>query len=258
MIEASSYVEIPRLPGGRALVVSRRIKEIARGLGASAVVAACEQAEGLCEQRTRVEAAFVVARSAGEAREDAGALDALLDTACGSIYRSCESAESGAAVAPLKAQHARKLRAACFPAGLAAVTRVTYEEEFAQLTRIKGVLGEADIKAALAALALDEEAAAILDNLDAYEQAIRHQGRATTFKDVVAARRAAHDALCQLVANILVAYPDPAAAERAALLAPLVEQVRIVRVQRRANAARTDLNPATGDEQPIEPALAER
>lgn len=258
MIEASDYVDLPQLPAGRQWVVVRAIKEVARGLKAKAVVGACEDAEGLCERRVQVEAGFVLARGAGEAREEAGELDALLDTACGSIYRACVSAEEGAAAAPAKAAHARKLRVACFPAGLAAVTKVSYEDEVAQLARIKAALGEADLKAAVAALALGEEVATVLNSLDDYEQAIKRQGPAVTFKDVRAARRAAHNALCQLVAHILVAYPNPESADRAALLAPLIAQVNVVRAQRRADAARTDLDPATGGERPIDPALAER
>ena len=261
MIESSDYMSLARLPGGRQLVVVRRMMEVARPLKLAALIAALQRAEALTTDRIALEARFVAQRDAGSARVEGGELDQLIDTACGIIDRTCETALVGERINPAKAKHARALRAALFPAGLAAVVKVSYEEELAQLIRIKAALGGKEVEAALGALALKDEAQLILDNIDAYEEAIKRASGQVTFKDVVARRRECHEALCLVVAMVLSAFYDPADAAhvegRARLLAPLDEQVSVMRAQRRARTPRTDLDPKTGEERPIDPSLSE-
>jgi hypothetical protein len=261
MIESSDYMSLVRLPGGRQLVVVRRMKEVAPGLKLAALSAALQRAEALITERIALEARFVAQRDAGSGRVEGGELDRLIDTACGIIDRTCETALEGERINPAKAKHARTLRAALFPAGLAAVVRVSYEEELAQLIRIKEALGAKEIKAALSALALKDESQLILDNLDAYEAAIKRAGGQVHFKDLAALRRRCHEAMCLVVATVLSTLYDPSDAAhvdgRARLLAPLDEQVSVVRAQRRARGPRTDLDPVTGDELPIDSSLSE-
>jgi hypothetical protein len=259
MVDNSDYVKIVRLPGGRLLVVARRIKAEASKRGLVAIATACAHAEALATKRIELEARYLGRGSSG--RVEAGRLDTLIDGALHSIHHTCANAEAREAISPKKARAARKLRAAFFPVSVTAVTQVNYEEQLAQLERIIAHTKQADIKKAIETLALEDEVAVLVDKRAAYELAIQREVQDITYRDVQALRRESHEALCSVVILVLAATLDlkdeAQAAARAALLAPMEEQASIVTAQRRSKGPRTDIDPATDREQPIDPSLVD-
>jgi hypothetical protein len=254
------FLRILRLPVGRQLLVINQITTLAQARQLTSVVDKCEASRARLAERLKLEARYAAQRAAGKTRVDAGPLDALLDDACAAIHDVCQT-QSRRSSSPAKARHAELLLTICFPAGLAPVVSASYEQQFAQLTRIAAALSEAEPQAALAALALAEEADTITANLAAYEQAIAQLANLVTDKDLRAIRDATHADLCAIVAMILGQFhshedPDHAAA-RAELLAPLRTQEAILTASRRARKPITDLDPDTGEERPVVEPIAE-
>jgi hypothetical protein len=253
-MEASDRIKQPRLTAGRQVVATRRLRKIAQANTMPEVDARCELAEEAAMAQRAGEQRWTVERARGVARVDAKELDRKVDGAFHAIDDACMTHIRAAArgIQTSQADAAELIRVSCLGVGVGAITRGTYEAEFAAMKHLAAQYATADVKAAAATIGATAYFDAIVDSCDAYELAIQQAGPAITGRQLAALRRQSHEELCELIALVLgQTAGDSKAALRAELLTPIDEQTKALRDQRAANAAPTDLNPGTGEEEPV-------
>jgi hypothetical protein len=247
-----------QLPAGRCQVAMLACAELAAANGEAQVQARCEAVAKNAAKQFTLELDWRASRNKGDARESANGLDTLMDGMLMSVELTCQ--------APLRAlkagletpagEAATRLYPALLPLGAGHVIKLSYEDQYAAMASLVERAADKQMIIDAALLGVDLYIKTIVDKLDDYKVAIRRVGRPIVFRDVSAGRVQLHEEVCELWALALSrTYGDtPAAiALRGALLAPLTEQVELVRDQRRARAQATDLDPATGEELEITP-----
>jgi hypothetical protein len=250
---ASDVIELVQLPVGRCQVALLACAEIAAARGVPELQARCEAVAGRAARQLELELDWRATRDKGQTREAASALDKLLDGMVMSIELACQ-APLRAAQAGLKTpatEAAARLYPAILPLGAGSVVKGSYEDQYTLMRSLVDRAGQGTAPQDAALLGVDVYIQVISDKLDDYKVAIRRAGRPIVFRDVSAGRAQLHEEVCELWALALARTygDDPGAMDlRAALLAPLTEQLSIVRAARAARVQPTDLDPATGDE----------
>ena len=140
-----------------------------------------------------------------------------------------------------------------FPNGVQAITSLPYPME---LTAVKEIVGklEGDLAPVVTELGLGVQAARVAKRCDAYEVAQKGV-EILDFGDLRAAREAGQGRLLQVVAIIAGTFYEPSgdhAKKRAGLLGPIMKQNAAISEHVKARRAVPDVNPDTGEEQPVE------
>jgi hypothetical protein len=255
---ASDVFGLIQLPAGRCQVALLACAEIAAARGEAEVQARCEAVAGKAGKQLELELDWRATRDKSDAREAASALDRLMDGLLMTIELTCQ-APLRALQAGLKTpagEAALRFYPAVLPLGASHVMQRSYEEQYALMRSLVERAAQGTMPKDAALLGVDVYIKAIADRLDDYKVAIRRAGRKLAFRDVSAGRVQLHEEVCELWAMVLTRTygDDPAAIDlRAALLAPLNEQVELVRTQRKTRSQPTDLDPATGEELILSP-----
>ena len=250
---ASDVFGLIQLPAGRCQVALLACAEIAAARGEAEVQARCEAVAGKAAKQLELELDWRATRDKGDAREAASELDRLMDGLLMTIELTCQ-APLRALQAGLKTpagEAALRFYPAILPLGASYVMQRSYEEQYALMRSLVERAAQGTMPKDAALLGIDVYIKAIADRLDDYKVAIRRAGRPVVFRDVSAGRVQLHEEVCELWALALARTygADPAAMDlRVALLAPLSEQLAIVRAARAARVQPTDIDPATGDE----------
>ena len=140
-----------------------------------------------------------------------------------------------------------------FPNGAAAYTKIAHVEEHAAVTALVADLRK-EHPDLVKLLGLERRLARLSALLPKYKAEIdaSNAGATITYKDVVLAREAAHEAMCALVAVVAGRWWRPEdAATRGALLGPILQQSEKVAEARRGRREVEDIDPETGD--PVAP-----
>ena len=256
MSYASERIEQNRLTAGRCAYAVRQAREVASAEGMAAVVARCDATEQAALAQYRGEREWASVSVAGNAREGATSLDAIMDAAIRAPEALCqthlEAGRRGIDGPHVKA--AKTLIAACYSLGVRVITGLSFED---QLTAMRGMLDSIkpkEVQDAIALLGVGHYFQILRDRIDEYEQAIRRLNAPISYREVEQLRQQSHEELCELIALILSSTPGAAAQPlRARLLAPIDAQTSAQRDQRRAKAAPTDINPVTEVEEPLLP-----
>lgn len=143
---------------------------------------------------------------------------------------------------------------AIFPGGAGAITSLSYAVELTAVQQIVARL-QGDLAATVAELGLGVQAARLAKLCGAYAAA---QASVDTleFGTLRAARAEGQYRLLEAVAIVLGAHHAKTgedARKRAALLLPILRQNEAITEHIRARRAVPDVNPATGEEEPVEP-----
>jgi hypothetical protein len=251
-MEASDRIKQPRLTAGRQVVAVRRLHKSAAAHNMPEVEARCALAEDSAMTLRAGEQRWATERVRLVGRVDAKALDKQIDGAFHAIDDACSTHERAAASGIQTAQSdaAALIREHCIKAGAYAITRQSYEDQFASMQGLADQYADPQIMAAANTLGVSSYFDVIINNRDAYELAIQQTGPAITGRQLAALRRQAHAELCELIALVLAQTPGDAEAPlRAELIGHIDAQTDALRRQRAANAPTTDLNPATGEEE---------
>jgi hypothetical protein len=256
-----SLIDLPVFTTGRRsfalmqmLVTARQLAE-ARSKGDLPLIALLEQALEHEAQTLQQEAAWRRSRNVSTARGEAIVRDAEVDQIIGAIFGLLEAAmqvKDGSA----EYTAARTLHGQLFPEGVAPIVQLAHEDQLAAN------------EALILALTTTHKSESQLLNLGRYIEALGRANEAfraelttkntpeITFDAVRAARDRGNLNLRMAVARILGSTTEltpEASADRASLLAPILEQVRRVRAGRRGRRVAVDVDPKTGEDLPLDP-----
>lgn len=180
----------------------------------------------------------------GEAARIDALVDRTLSALCDAAQAQAEGAEPGDDIAEMAESFVKTL----FPAGVAAITSLSFIEELAvidsMIVKLKGPLAPA-----VKELGLTRLAKRLTTLADEYRGALSMPSPALKFGEVRAARARGQEMLLEAVAMILGKYPLSNAhdlAARTALLGPILKQNDEIGQALRARRALADVDPATG------------
>jgi hypothetical protein len=256
MSYASERIKQNRLTAGRCAYAARQTREVASAEGMGELMARCDTTEQAAVAQYKGEREWAIVSGAGDTREGAASLDAIMDAAISAPEALCQThLEAGRR--GIKSPHvaaAKTLVAACYPLGVRAITGVTYEEQLTAMRALLDAIKPKEVQDAIALLGVGDYFQIIHDRIDEYELAIRRLNAPIQYRQVEQLRAQSHEELCELIALILSSTPGVAAQPlRARLLAPIDAQTDAQRDQRRAKAPPTDINPVTEVEEPLLP-----
>ena len=251
----SGLLRIKKLPTGRRIYALDRTKEAAKGVrGAERIRELCEEARAHDLKRTRpLEKGWRAQAAGGEGRYDEQmrghdqAADALVvnfhDHISGIVEMSGETGADEAGIEALGWLLKRN-----FPDGVGAVTQLSYSEQAVELKAIREDMESATFRPAVDAFSLKGYVDAMGRRVDSYTETERDQReREVSYEDVVAARQKGYEHIAYLIATIAADFREDAEV-RQQLLAPVLEQDRMVTESMRRRRVATDVDPETGEE----------
>ncbi len=241
---------------GRRLFALHQTKAAATAAGLGALAAHCDQAIAHDEGTRDLEARWAGDKDASQYAPEARPVDLQVDTALISL-RDAISAEardvdSGDGLAPMAA----KLEALAFPLGLASVIKSSYVDELSELQRIIALLQSPDWAPLIPKLGLERRLLRLIELEKKYAAVIALPAKTTSFDEVKVSRTQGQTLMLQAVAMILGQYPsesDADVAGRRALLEPILKQNEAIRVYLRERRSVEDVNPTTGEIEPVAP-----
>lgn len=243
------YFSIPDLTAGRQSfgfdVMGKRLPADAPADLAARIAGARDAARRWFD----LEQARKQARKGAGRRGDARPIDQAIDRALAQIARICSALE-GLGDAHPQGVAARAFAEKFFPDGISAVIHVEFEVELQRVEAILAALDAEPARSWVEALPIG----GLLDEVRALTPRFRAElervGVEVTADDVRAARTEARDLMEEAIAGVRVAFADPAT--RAAVMAPIDEQVKRLRALRRRTRAVPDVDPQTGVEVEVE------
>jgi hypothetical protein len=250
MFELTHWINLYILQSGRRIWAHRKVRAEAVLRGLTGLVAHVDRA---LEHDLGVRARQHAWQETKNRAPSPAAVksDIELDRALGSLHDVLAAFAAAPVDAAFKAP-AATLLAALFPAGVAALTQRSFEDEQTAvahlLTRMDGELAPAVEQLGL--VPHRESIRAHNEALGAQLGAARPAG--VSFDEVDALDVVGQDLVLETVARILGAFPSASESDRAAraaLLAPIAEQSDDVRRarQRRRTTAPADVDPETGE-----------
>jgi hypothetical protein len=233
---------------GRRIVALRKMRDVARDMGLSALVERIDEAiESDLEER-QIETLWLAIRNRTRVHgAEMPGLDSLADRLVKAIHDNAASQVLGAEAA-FAARVARFIEA-ILPAGVYAITSLPYAEQAAALeVMVRKLTGE------LAADVEDFGLTRLVERLVTvslqYRKAL-HVERPIRFADVQEARRRGMGNVLEIAAMVLGKFcrlDVPAHDEaRRKLLGPMVEQHEAICAYRRGRRALQDIDPDTGE-----------
>jgi hypothetical protein len=256
-ITHSNMMDVFQLPAGRrayalaAVLAAAKKAKVELGDAAKAAVAANEA----CRAREKAWDASGATGKSSAVSAKLRRIDARVDKSVSGI-RDTLAAELEDLDADEDTQTADRLRECLdrhFPNGAAAYTKLAHVEEHAAVTTLVADLRKehGDL---VKLLGLERRLTRLSALLPKYKTEIdaSNAGATITYKDVVLAREAAHEAMCSLMAVVAGRWWRPEdAATRASLLGPILQQSEKVAEARRGRREVEDIDPETGD--PVAP-----
>jgi hypothetical protein len=181
-------------------------------------------------------------------KSEAVRIDGLVDRTLSAIRDAAQAQAEGAEPGDEIAEMAESLIKTLFPAGVAAITSLSFIEELAVIDaiifKLKGPLAPA-----VKELGLTRLAKRLTSLADAYRGAISEPSPALNFGDVRGARARGQEMLLEVVAMILGKHPLATPLDLAArteLLGPILKQNEEIRQAMRARRSPQDLEPRAG------------
>jgi hypothetical protein len=249
MFELAQWINLYILPSGRRLWAHRKVRVEAAQRNLTQLVAHIDHAlEHDLGVRSR-QHAWQESKARGP-NPAAVKADIELDRALSSLHGVLAAFAAAPVDAPFKGP-AATLLAALFPAGVAALTQRSFEDEQTAVAYLL-VRMDGELAPALTQLGLVPHRESIRAHNDALGAQLGAAPAAgVSFDAVEALDVQGQDLLLETVARVLGAFPSAAEADRAAraaLLAPIAEQSDDVRRarQRRRGPAVHDVDPETG------------
>jgi len=181
-------------------------------------------------------------------------LDRKVDRALAAIDGVLASVLKGFEPESPRAWVARALRAALFPAGVHAVTSLSFVEQHETVALLLRRLREPrDLAGKVASLGLEDMVARLAALNARYGAELARPAEVVTFAEVRAGRKRGQANLARITALVLAQFAgDDEQDALDELLRPILEQNEAVRLHRGRRRAVTDVDPATGDD--LEPA----
>jgi hypothetical protein len=256
----SNFLNMYVWPSGRAMFATRQVVKKADELGDNDIKARAETAYAAARKAREAEMAFRKSTGRPAYGPRAAELDASVDRILGSIDGHLEvQAKMEALSGDVSAfSGATALRAALFPSGAAALTRLSYGEEYDSVTI---VLDQLKPGGKHAEAAQRHGLTPFVQRLDAVnaefgaEIEVRPEAPKPTFDTIRALRAEANAALQRLIAAMIGKYPDDDddSVQRAtALFEPIVFQQDQIARANKSRRSVTDIDPETGEvEEPI-------
>jgi hypothetical protein len=255
-VALASLLNLYTFSTGRRLFALQQVHKIAAATGFTAlkahVAAAIKHDQTTRDLDFKWEGTPVTPEGSGEVRR----VDTLVDRTLSAIRDGAESQAAAATPGDGIAEKVTGFLREIFPAGVQAITGMTFVEELAAVDGIVHKL-EGELAPVVEELGLRRQAKRLADLAKEYRKA-QEAPRAAglEFGTVRAARAQGQENLLQAVAMILGKHykntPDEIAA-RANLLGPIVAQNEAIRLYLRSRRAVEDVDPETGEVAPGAP-----
>lgn len=147
---------------------------------------------------------------------------------------------------------ARRVRDACFPKGLGEITMSAYAEQHSKVDTLLERVDDPALAADIALLPGIPELFGRIRDLNEEYGKVLQLDNGPTRTEVRESRARTQELLCEMTCAIIGEYasqPDKQA-ERADLLAPILEQNEAIRLARRRRRRQLDVDPETGEDLP--------
>lgn len=243
---------------GRRLFALKQVRPIAKDRGLSALEGHIAKAIKHDKKTRALELLWARQAAPAPEQKEAPRVDALVDRALSALRDAAQAHADGAEPGDKVVKQVNDFLAELFPAGLQAVTQLSYVDELSALEEIVAKL-KGKLAPAVAELSLKRFADRLERLLPRYEAALKRPKDEVNFGDIRAARAQGQDLLLQAVVMILGAFPasTPGDVEaRSALLTPILEQNEAIRqyLRGRRGGSVVDVNPETGEPEVLPPA----
>jgi hypothetical protein len=261
VVHISELFKLNTLSSGRRMFALRKLRPIAQHYGYTRLVTRIDQALQH-EEHVRVLNWEWEASKRQEASDPIKELDSLLDQTVTAVRDGAASQARGArpdAEITGKVEH---FLATLFPAGVQAITHLSYVEELDGVEFLLSKLG-GELAPLVVDFGLGRQVERLAELSAEYRAALESKPTRMRFDVVREARATGQNHLLAIVAIIVARYCDDHDPEhmsaRAQLLAPILEQHEAVRAYLSARRAVRDIDPDTGalldeptPEQPVE------
>lgn len=252
-MSVSSFVNLRRMPTGRHSFSLQQMRERADVMGLNIIVEKIDRALVAARRTQQLELGYAKTKaSTSIARGEAARIDNLIDEQIGAIYRLVEANRVGDKADPgVKA--AQDILETLFPAGVGAITQLSFEEQLSTMDAMMEALG-----GRLLGQAQTLHLGRHLDRLERLIEEFRSElnmrkARNVTFAQVREARDELHEQMCKVVAAIIATLDEEDAQtvrQRDRLFAPLLFQQERVAEARKRQRQPLDVDPETGEELP--------
>lgn len=187
---------------------------------------------------------------------EAAGFDRLADRVVVGIQRQSRARQSAEVPGSREALSIDAFITRILPKSAVGITRLPFPDAILAEERLLAAL-QGPEAAMVQTLELGGLVARLADVLPKFKAAVNKlPSPQLAFEAVRTARNFAHNRLCSVVATVLSEFGDVGQEDlAAAALAPLERQIEAMRALRRASKPVTDLNPTTGAEVPVNPAL---
>ena len=232
---------------GRRLFALQQVQKLAKDRGLAdldAHIAGALQHDG---QTLALEKQWETS-GASAPKGEAARIDTLVDRTLSALRDAAQAQAEGAEPGDEIAEMADAFLKTLFPAGVAAITNLSFIEELAvidsMIIKLKGPLAPA-----VKELGLTRLAKRLTSLADEYRGALSAPSPALKFGEVRAARARGQEMLLEAVAMILGKHPlstNQDLTARTSLLGPILKQNEEIGQAMRARRALADVDPATG------------
>ncbi|ACY14769.1 hypothetical protein Hoch_2224 [Haliangium ochraceum DSM 14365] len=259
MEKIDTWLRVNGFSTGRRMFAMARIREVASEMKWKDMVAHCDEALAHDRETRELDQRWTAQRSGAYSNEAVAALDNRLDNAVSALRDAAEAQRKGASDDDPLHDLVEGFLREVLPNGVYAVTAAPYVEE---LSAVQSMLDKlrGSCASEVEELGLGRQVDRLAEIVPLYEDALAGAARASLgFSDVRAAREIGQSYLTGAVARILGRFyrSDNAehSAARARLLAPVVEQSEAIRAYQRSRRAVRDIDPVSGEVDPLEDTL---
>jgi len=232
---------------GRRLVALQQVQKLASDRGLADLEAHVAAAIQHDRQTLALEKQWETS-GASAPKSEAARIDALVDRTLHALRDAAQAQAEGSEPGDEIAEMTETFLKALFPAGVAAITNLSFVEELAvidsMIIKLKGPLAPT-----VKELGLTRLAKRLTHLADEYRGALADPSPGLKFGDVRAARARGQEMLLEAVAMVLGKHPlstHQDLASRTSLLGPILKQNEEIGQAVRARRALSDVDPATG------------
>lgn len=232
---------------GRRLFALQQVQKLASGRKLADLEAHVAAAIKHDKQTLTLEQQWETSGAAAP-KGEAARIDALVDRTLSALRDAAQAQAEGAEPGDEIAEMAESFLRTLFPAGVAAITSLSFIEELAVIdsiiVKLKGPLAPA-----VKELGLTRLAKRLTSLADEYRGALSTPSPALKFGEVRAARARGQEMLLETVALIIGEFPLSSAqdlASRTSLLGPILKQNEEIGQALRARRALSDVDPTSG------------
>jgi hypothetical protein len=232
---------------GRRLFALQQVQKLAKDRGLAKLEAHIAAALKHDRQTLAIEQQWETS-GASAPKGEAARIDNLVDRTLSALRDAAQAQAEGAEPGDEIAEMAESLLTTLFPAGVAAITNLSFIEELAvidsMIFKLKGPLAPA-----VKELGLTRLAKRLTTLADEYRGALSAPSPALKFGEVRAARARGQEMLLEVVAMVLGEHPLSTIKDlnaRTELLAPILRQNEEIGQAMRARRALADVDPGTG------------